>query len=138
MTKLLDLPPEKRGEIPGISANRTDAIHLGALLFVALLQDGQGKYINHLRCISTGRDDHPSHRKAKTAHWGRKSGKDPAREKAGYWLANRYETELEAKKHVSGLALQLFDQLKHLHQAGEQERSMLYHAALVYDVGLYV
>ncbi|MFO7823530.1 MAG: Ppx/GppA phosphatase family protein [Cyclobacterium sp.] len=135
--KLLELPPEKRGEIPGISANRTDGIHLGALLLVALLQMARVKTLTISDAsLREGMIIH--HIGKQKLPIGEENQGRTLQEKSCYWLANRYETELEAKKHVSGLALQLFDQLKHLHQAGEQERSMLYHAALVYDVGLYV
>ncbi|SEJ41527.1 exopolyphosphatase / guanosine-5'-triphosphate,3'-diphosphate pyrophosphatase [Cyclobacterium xiamenense] len=135
--KLIGASPEARGEIPGISPNRSDAIHLGALLLVELLQLVEADRMT----ISDA-----SLREGMILHYIEKNklqiGKETQgknlREKSCIWLANRYETELDAKKHVSGLALQLFDQLKSLHGAGEQERSLLYHAALIYDVGLYV
>ncbi|MBD3626934.1 Ppx/GppA phosphatase family protein [Cyclobacterium sp.] len=135
--KLLELPPEKRGEIPGISTNRTDAIHLGATLLVELLQIANVKSLTISDAsLREGMIIH--HIEKQKLPIGEENQGKNLKEKSCFWLANRYETELEAKKHVSGLALQLFDQLKHLHQAGDQERSMLYHAALIYDVGLFI
>lgn len=135
--KLIRANPDTRAAIPGISPNRSDAIHLGALLLVELLQLAGADRIT----ISDAslRDGMILHyiEKHKLQIGSETQGKN-LREKSCIWLANRYETELDAKKHVSGLALQLFDQLKSLHGAGDPERSLLYHAALIYDVGLYV
>ncbi|SHN29535.1 exopolyphosphatase / guanosine-5'-triphosphate,3'-diphosphate pyrophosphatase [Cyclobacterium lianum] len=135
--KLLNLSPEKRAEVPGISANRTDAIHLGAILLVELLQmAGVNSLTISDASLREGMIIHHIGKRELAVDEGNQ-GKT-LKEKSCFLLASRYETELEAKKHVSGLALQLFDQLKHLHQAGEQERSMVYHAALIYDVGLFI
>ncbi|MDX5479356.1 MAG: Ppx/GppA family phosphatase, partial [Cyclobacteriaceae bacterium] len=49
-----------------------------------------------------------------------------------------YETEIEEKKHVSRLAMQLFDQLKDFHGMDMAARELLYQACLVYDVGTFV
>ncbi|MFC4874640.1 Ppx/GppA phosphatase family protein [Negadavirga shengliensis] len=135
--KLVRLSPEKRAEITGISSNRTDAIHLGAILLVELLHLAgtkeitisdaslrEGMIINHIEKHGVQVTESVL-------------GKN-VRERSTFLLAMRYEANLEEKKHIARLALQLFDQLKHLHHAGDYERELLYHACLVFDVGLYV
>lgn len=135
--KLIRISPEKRAEIPGISSNRVDAIHLGATLLVELLHLAnakeitisdaslrEGMIINHIEKHGVQVDESAL-------------GKN-VRERSSLLLAMRYEVNLEEKKHISRLALQLFDQLKQLHGAGPYERELLYHACLIFDVGLYI
>lgn len=50
-------------------------------------------------------------------------------------FAQKCHYEPEHSKHVTGLALKVFDQLKDLHQAGEKERLWLQSAALLHDIG---
>ncbi|WP_339717088.1 Ppx/GppA phosphatase family protein [Cyclobacterium amurskyense] len=135
--RLLDASPKERGEIPGISSNRADAIHLGALLLVEILTQvnasaltisdaslRDGMIINHIEKhglqieeISQGKN---------------------LKEKSCLRLAIKYDTDLTEKKHVLGIALQLFDQLKHLHGADNYERELVSYASLIYDIGLFV
>jgi exopolyphosphatase/guanosine-5'-triphosphate,3'-diphosphate pyrophosphatase len=60
------------------------------------------------------------------------------KERSCLLMAKRYETDIEEKKHVSRLAMQLFDQLKDLHELDNNARDLLYHATLVHDVGTFV
>jgi exopolyphosphatase/guanosine-5'-triphosphate,3'-diphosphate pyrophosphatase len=50
----------------------------------------------------------------------------------------KYETDLAEKRHVMGIAMQLFDQLKDLHGAGNYERDLICYASLIYDIGSFV
>lgn len=135
--KLLTANPETRAAIPGISSNRADAIHLGAILLVALLEQAKTDKIT-ISDASLREGMILQYIEKHKLQIGEEAQGKNLKEKSCFWLANRFETELDAKKHISGLALQLFDQLKHLHQAGDMERSLLYHASLIFDVGLYV
>jgi exopolyphosphatase/guanosine-5'-triphosphate,3'-diphosphate pyrophosphatase len=135
--KLLQIDPEKRGAVPGIAANRVDAIHLGGLLLIELLQLAGAKEIT--LCDASLRDgliiDYLEKNGQKLEEIS--IGKN-VRERSSLMLASKYNTDLEAKSHVSGLAMQLFDQLKDLHGLDFQARELLYHASLIYDVGLFV
>ncbi len=51
---------------------------------------------------------------------------------------NKYDRDPVHSKHVCKLALSLFDQLKHLHLCGEQERLWLECAAYLHDIGYAV
>ncbi|MCL6260146.1 Ppx/GppA family phosphatase [Aquiflexum sp. TKW24L] len=135
--KLLGLPPERRTEIKGINENRVDAIHLGGLLLLELLKMAGVKEIT----LSDA-----SLREGLIIDYLEKNGlklgdiiegKD-IRERSSLLLATRYDTDIEEKKHVCNLALQLFDQLKDLHQMNIEARDLLQNACLIYDVGLFV
>lgn len=60
------------------------------------------------------------------------------RERSSLLLAKRYKTDIEEKRQVARLALQLFDQLKDLHGLDELARDLLYQSCLIYDVGTFV
>lgn len=50
-------------------------------------------------------------------------------------LAKTCQEELPHARHVTGLALKLFDQLLPLHQLGQNERDWLEYAGLLHDIG---
>jgi len=135
--RLLDASPEERSEIPGINSNRADAIHLGALLLVEILTQinasvitisdaslRDGMIINHLEKHGIQIEEVSQGKSLK--------------EKSCLRLAIKYDTDLMEKRHVMRIALQLFDQLKHLHEADNYERDLICHASLIYDIGLFV
>jgi exopolyphosphatase / guanosine-5'-triphosphate,3'-diphosphate pyrophosphatase len=137
VNKLLSLSPEKRTEVKGVSQNRVDAIHLGGLLLVELLKMAEVKeltlsdaslreglvidYINRhgqvLEEVVGGRN---------------------IKERSCLLMAKRYETDIEEKKHVCRLSMQLFDQLKEFHDLDESSRDLLYHATLIHDIGTFI
>jgi exopolyphosphatase/guanosine-5'-triphosphate,3'-diphosphate pyrophosphatase len=135
--QLLELTPEKRSEVKGISENRVDAIHLGGLLITELLQLAEVKELT----LSDA-----SLREGLIIDYIEKNGQKlinlvegkNVRERSSLLLAMRYDTDLEENKQVARLALQLFDQLKDLHRLDEQARDLLYQSCLIYDVGTYV
>jgi CHAD domain-containing protein len=51
-------------------------------------------------------------------------------------LASSYPEGVTHSKHVTVLALQLFDELRALHQLGERPRLLLGYAGLLHDIGL--
>lgn len=135
--QLLDLAPEKRSEISGISENRADAIHLGGLLLVELLKMAEVKQLT----LSDA-----SLRDGLIIDYIEKNGQKldesvegkSVRERSSLLLAKRYDTDIEENKKVAQLALQLFDQLKELHGLEDNARDLLYQSCLVYDIGTYV
>ncbi|MFD2203067.1 Ppx/GppA phosphatase family protein [Shivajiella indica] len=135
--KLMSLAPDRRTEVKGISENRVDAIHLGGLLLVELLKLAEVKEIT----LSDA-----SLREGLIIDFLEKHGQmleEPLKggnikERSCLQMAKRYETDIEEKKHVSMLALQLFDQLKDLHELDKSARDLLYQATLVHDVGTFV
>jgi exopolyphosphatase/guanosine-5'-triphosphate,3'-diphosphate pyrophosphatase len=135
--KLLQMEPEKRSDIPGISPNRVDAVHLGGLLLLELLELAGADKIT--LCDASLREgliiDYIEKNGQKLEEIG--DGKN-LRERSSLLMASRYGTDIEAKKHVSRLAMKLFDQLKDLTGLNDQSRELLFHACLIYDVGLYV
>ncbi|MDN3668479.1 Ppx/GppA phosphatase family protein [Echinicola jeungdonensis] len=135
--KLMKLPSDKRGEIPGISGNRVDAIHLGSLLLIRLLQMAKAEKIT--LCDASLREglilDYLDRigKKQETIFPER-----DLRHRSVQHLALRYNTDLEQKKHVSMLALQLFDQLKGIHQLKEKPRELLEFACLIFEIGHFI
>ncbi|MCR9013579.1 Ppx/GppA phosphatase family protein [Aquiflexum gelatinilyticum] len=135
--KLLELPADKRTDVKGISENRVDAIHLGGLLLLELLKMADAKEIT----LSDA-----SLREGLIIDYIEKNGLKLSdlvegkniRERSCLLMAMRYETDIEEKKHVSMLALQLFDQLKEIHQMDSDARELLQNACLIFDVGLFV
>ncbi|MEX0884438.1 MAG: Ppx/GppA family phosphatase, partial [Cyclobacteriaceae bacterium] len=133
----LESTPDDRKDIAWIGASRTDGIHLGALVLVELLQmtntseitisDAslrEGMIINHIKKHGLQIEENLEGKNIK--------------EKSCLLLSARYETDLDEKKHISRLSLQLFDQLKEQHHAGNHERELLYFASLIFDVGNYI
>jgi len=135
--KLLELPADKRSDIKGISENRVDAIHLGGLLIVELLKMAEAKEIT--LSDASLREGLIIDYIEKNGHklGDQVEGKN-IRERSCLLMAMRYETDIEEKKHVTKLALQLFDQLKEVHQLDADARELLQHACLIFDVGLFV
>lgn len=135
--RLLSLPPDKRTEVKGVNENRVDAIHLGGLLIVELLKMAKMKELTlsdaSLRegLIIDYIDKHGQ--RLDEVVDGRN-----IRERSSLLMALKYETDIEEKKHVSRLAMQLFDQLKDLHGMDLKARELLYQACLIYDVGTFV
>jgi exopolyphosphatase / guanosine-5'-triphosphate,3'-diphosphate pyrophosphatase len=135
--KLLGLPPERRAEIKGINENRVDAIHLGGLLLLELLKMAGVKEIT-LSDASLREGLIIDYLEKNGLKFGDLiEGKD-IRERSSLLLATRYDTDIQENKHVCNLALQLFDQLKDLHQMNVEARDLLQNACLIYDIGLFV
>ncbi|MEX2512428.1 MAG: Ppx/GppA phosphatase family protein [Cyclobacteriaceae bacterium] len=135
--KLMDASPEERKEIPGIGASRTDGIHLGALVLVELLHMTQTTEIT-ISDASLREGMIINHIEKHGLQIGEKLEGKNIKEKSCLLLSARYESDLDEKKHISRLSLQLFDQLNEQHHAGNHERELLYFASLIFDVGNYI
>ncbi|GAB3646070.1 Ppx/GppA phosphatase family protein [Echinicola sediminis] len=135
--KLLMMPPEKREKVPGISANRVDAIHLGSLLLVRLLQMAKANEI--VLCDASLREglilDYLD-------SLGKKQEvlypEGDLRHRSVMHLALRYHSDVEQKKHISYLSLQMYDQLQEQHQLNDRARELLDFACLVFEVGHFI
>ncbi len=60
------------------------------------------------------------------------------REQAVRVMLRRYEAEIGHADQVSKLCLELFDALHERHGYGEEERELMYYAALLHDIGHFV
>lgn len=135
--KLLELPAEERTGIPGISANRVDAIHLGALLLVRLLELAKAKEIT--LCDASLREGLIlGYLENKGEKLERANLSGDLRERSVLGLAVKYKTDIEQKRHVSFLARRLFDQMQDQHQLGDSERELLDFAGYIYEVGHFI
>ena len=135
--RLLKMSPEERAALPALNKRRADAIHLGGVLLVQLLEAAgvgeitlcdaslrEGLIIDYLERYS-----------------GRIAEVTPQRDlryRSVAQLALKFNSDLSQKKHVAGLALQIFDQTVSLHGYGRFEREILEYAALLHDVGQYI
>ncbi len=137
VSKLLELEPGKRSDVPGINPNRVDAIHLGGLLLLELLNlSGVDEITLSDASLRDGLIIDYIEKNGQKLN-SLVQGKD-VRESSSLMMALRYETDIEEKKHISKLALQLFDQLKDLHGLDYSHRELLHHASLIYDIGQFV
>lgn len=135
--KLLEINREKRAEIDGISEKRSDAIHLGGILLIELLQMAGMKEIT--LCEASLREgmilDYLEKHSQQVPTFA--EYKDLRSRKVAQ-LAHKYESDWQQKSHVANLALQIFDQTKELHEYGDFERELLQYAALLCDIGQYI
>lgn len=135
--QLLEVKPEKRASISGISENRTDAIHLGSVLLVQLLQMAgvneltlceaslrEGLILDYLERHAKSIDTIPEF--------------TDLRHRSAAQLAHQFEVDWEQTSHVARLGLQIFDQTKTLHEGNDFQREMLEFAALLHSVGQYI
>ena len=132
---LLELDQEERAEVDGISQKRADAIHLGGVLLIELLRMAEVEEIT--LCDASLREglilDYLE-RHAQALNLPAQN----LRHRKMAQLAYKYEADWQQNSHVACLAVQLFDQLKELHNFGTYEREMLEYAALVHDIGQYI
>lgn len=140
--RLVDLKPDKRGKISGISEKRTDAIHLGGMLLTQLLQMADVKEIT--LCDASLRegmilDYLERHLPKEAVTFKVEAGQEQdLRHRKAAQLVSKYDADWDSNTHVANLALQLFDQTEPLHGYGELERSILEYAALMHDIGQYI
>ncbi|MEA5448853.1 Ppx/GppA phosphatase family protein [Leptolyngbya sp. CCNP1308] len=134
---LLETKLDKRTRFEGISDKRADAIHLGGILLVKLLDLVGVKDIT--LCDASLREGMILDYLERHAH---EVASFPAQTNLRYrkaaQLAQKYESDWSRNEHVAELALQLFDQTQALHGYGEFERDLLKFSALLHDIGQFI
>ncbi|MGB7248982.1 MAG: Ppx/GppA phosphatase family protein [Phormidesmis sp.] len=135
--RLIDLKPEKRDKVDGISSSRTDAIHLGGILLTQLLQMAGAETIT--LCDA-------SLREGMILDYIERNSQDVSafpldqdlRHRKAAQLVYKNGADWERNRHIAGLALQLFDQTQALHQYGALERDVVEYAALLHNIGQHI
>lgn len=135
--KLLKMDLEERAEVEGISDKRADAIHLGGVLLVQLLQMAEVSEIT--LCDASLREgmilDYLERHPQEVATFT--EPKSLRYRKAAH-LVYKYGSDWQENRHVANLAIQLFDQIQQLHGYGDFEREILEFAALLHDIGQFI
>jgi exopolyphosphatase / guanosine-5'-triphosphate,3'-diphosphate pyrophosphatase len=133
--KLADMPPSKRGDVPGIKPDRGDVILGGAIVLSELME----------RCGAES---------VETTSEGLREGvfferwladRDPplvedVRKASVFNLACRYQESLAHPTHVADLSLEIYDGLHDagLTEANGEDRELLWAACLLHDIGTAV
>ncbi|MGB5974204.1 MAG: Ppx/GppA phosphatase family protein [Nodosilinea sp.] len=134
---LLETKMADRTEIEGISEKRADAIHLGGILLVKLLEMIDVQDIT--LCDASLREgmilDYLERHSQEVSAFPAQAN---LRYRKAAQLAQKYESDWQRNNHVAKLALQLFDQTQDLHRYGEFERDLLEFAALLHDIGQFI
>jgi exopolyphosphatase/guanosine-5'-triphosphate,3'-diphosphate pyrophosphatase len=135
--RLVGATPEERAAIEGIDAARADSIHLGAVLLTTLL--GLAKQDRITLCDAALREglviDYLESRADSIRQYD--VVKD-IRRVSVMELARRCGQTGPHPEHVARLSLTLFDQTRHLHGLGDEERRLLEYAAILHDVGQHI
>jgi len=135
--KLLGLDADQRARLPGIAPERADAIHLGAVLLVELLDLAQADELT--LCDASLREGIVLDYLDRTAsHPSVISAGVDVRRRSVLELAARFSRDDPADRHVASLAAMLFDQTSGVHNMGAHEREMLEYAALLHGIGQHI
>lgn len=134
---LIDTKLDKRAKYEGISDKRADAIHLGGILLVKLLEMVDVKKIT--LCDASLREgmilDYLERHSQEVPSFPPETN---LRYRKAAQLAQKYESDWQSNEHVAELALQLFDQTQAIHNYGEFERDLLKFSALLHDIGQFI
>ena len=132
--RLVALPEKDRAAVPGLGAARSDAIHLGSVLLVELLELARATEIT--LCDASLREgvilDYLD--RHGTAAFEPAPPLD-VRRRSVVELARKYDRDDARERHIAAIALQLFDQTRSLHGLSDEHRSLLEYAALLHGVG---
>ena len=135
--KLTGMDEKERAKLPGVSEQRADAIHLGAVLCVELLTALDAKELT--LCDASLRegvvldwlDRHG-------ALFDRRPAVTDVRRRSVLELAQKYGRDDPHERHIAELALSLFDQTRDLHGLSDADRELLELAALLHNVGTHL
>ncbi|MGD1855086.1 MAG: Ppx/GppA phosphatase family protein [Leptolyngbyaceae cyanobacterium] len=134
---LLEIDVAERADVEGISEKRADAIHLGGILLVKLLEMADVQEIT--LCEASLREgmilDYLERHTHEVATFLPQAN---LRDRKVAQLVQKYRSDWQQNQHVAGLALQLFDQTQKLHRYGTSERNLLKFSALLHDVGQFI
>ena len=135
--RLINVSPAERALIGGIDANRADSIHVGAVLLCTLLELSKQDRIT--LCEAALREGLVLDYLESSADTIRQFDvvKDIRRHSV-MELARRCGQSGPHPEHVAALALSIFDQTRHLHRLGDDQRSLLEYAGILHDVGQHI
>jgi exopolyphosphatase/guanosine-5'-triphosphate,3'-diphosphate pyrophosphatase len=133
--EMAQMPPQKRGGVPGIKPDRGDVI-LGGAVVLGALMDRAG--VTELEATDAGlREGVFFERFLEPA--------DPplfadVRGSSVMNLAHRYQEDLNHPRHVARLSLEILDGLERagLAEAGPEDRELLWAAGMLHDIGTAV
>ena len=128
-----------RSSIRGIDVERTDTVHLGAVLLVELIRAFGGNEITI--CDSSLREGVILDALDRRAHPGGPSGTGlpgAMRHRNVLRLAYKYGQDTTRPTHIARLALQIFEQTAPLHNLGAEARELLEFSALLFSVGQFI
>ena len=135
--KLLEMKQKERAKVKGVSDKRADAIHLGGVLLVQLLEMAKVKEIT--LCDASLREgmilDYLERHAGEVTKLPETKN---LRHRKAANLVYKYESDWDENCHVANLALQIFDQTQKLHEFGDFEREVLFFAALLHDIGQFI
>jgi exopolyphosphatase/guanosine-5'-triphosphate,3'-diphosphate pyrophosphatase len=134
VARLASLAPRERGKVPGIKPARADLILAGAAVVQAVLEAGD---FDGIEVTEAGLRE--------GVFYERHLGTDPplfddVRTASVTNLAAQYGAHEAHTHHVAHLALTMFDDLADagLHAGDEEERRILWAAAMLHDIGMTV
>jgi exopolyphosphatase/guanosine-5'-triphosphate,3'-diphosphate pyrophosphatase len=140
VAKLLKSTSDKRTEMPGLDAKRSDQIIAGVLLVQEVMRSIEPLGLKKIElCGSALREgilvDYVQRKLPKMQI--RREVPDPRR-RSVLDLCRRCEWHKVHSTQVTRLALRLFDELQGLHQLGPLDRELLEYACLMHDIGWHI
>ncbi|MEM9772585.1 MAG: Ppx/GppA phosphatase family protein [Cyanobacteria bacterium P01_D01_bin.73] len=136
--KLRSLTVQERRELPGMNERRAEIIVAGAVILQEAMELlSLDRLVVCERALREGIvvDWMLSHRLIED----RLRFQSSIRERSTLALANKYQVNLAAAEHVAKLSMMLFDQTQGLlHDWEEEERELLWTAAILHGCGLHV
>lgn len=128
---------EERKSVPGINPNRADVIIAGAAILQTIMED-QG--FDSVRISNRNLQNGILVDYLSTRMPHADGSFHPVRKESVLHLARRCRFEERHSRHVSRLALDLFDSAKAmgLHDSGDLARELLHYAALLHDIGIFI
>ena len=128
---------KERRSVPGINPNRADVIVAGAAILQTIMED-QG--FDSVRISNRNLQNGILVDYLSTRMPHADGSFHPVRKESVLHLARRCRFEERHSRHVSRLALDLFDSAKvmGLHASGDLARELLHYAALLHDIGIFI
>ncbi len=134
---ICSLTLEERRKLPGVNSRRAEVLVAGAAILLTLMEDFNFSQITvSNRNLQDGilmdyLQRHPTHAEEQG---------DSVRKKSVLRLAQRCRYEKEHAKHVAELTLQIHDSAVDvgLIHFDHQARELLYYAALLHDIGIFI
>lgn len=138
VAQLAALTVEERKNVPGISEKRAEIILAGALILLETMKMlGLESLVVCERALREG----------VIVDWMLTHGlienrlrfQESVRERSVFNIARKYQVDLEFARRVAYFSLVIFDQTRNLlHDWGNQERELLWAAAILHNCGVYV